>query len=571
MKLKEKIVSVLLLICCVVTLSGCDLLGDAIDGIFEDTVPGEVLFPEGEEEVPDEWVDNSSATDGAEQVRIMLGESLDLRSYIADDSQGLVWESACNGVASVDGGILSAVKPGRTEIIAKSGSETAKKFIVTVEFMISSDGFDFTTTLVDDTVHRVSSLYEANRLLDKAIAEHKHKITIDFSGISTGFDIREDFVLDSEFGCHTSLKMQYYPSKPYIVEFEIVYNKQAASYTAPLSETNSYGNLPTVNASVRRALAGALGERADDYEGFAVNSVNETFPVYNSEELWWAVEQGYRPTFPQSGTKAELFYERAKMILRDIVSDGMSEYEKALAIYEYLIEAIAYDYDAYYSAKPGEEEKRNTCYYLEGVFEKGRAVCDGKTKAFALLCGIEGIDCVRAFGSSVTGGVGHAWNYIKIDGFWYLVDTTEGDVRFEEGSDISGFVGYKFETVGYDSFLKPLFSHYEKYEYNDMWSEITVPERNYAYPTSYFDVNLPGSTYDFNIESKAEAEFVLRAYLQHGVADEFVLAFIPKLSDSAYGYFNRADAVLGADYDMTIFTIDYGDTVVYLALFRLSK
>ena len=575
MKLKEKLIAALLLICCIVSLSGCGLLGDALDGAIDDligdVIPGEVLFPEEDEEIPDEWVDNSTHEDDAEHVRIMLGESLDLNGYLAEPVASPVWESDCDGIASVESGVAVANKAGRTEISVKSNGVTVGRFVVTVEFAISGTGYNFTTSVVDEDVHPVNSIYEANRLLDRAISEHNHKITIDFSGVSPDFDIRDGFDLNSEFGNHTSLKMQYYPSKPYIVEFEIVYNKKAATYTAPLTEEYTYLNVPTLNVHARRTAAIGSSARADDYEGFAINSIAETFPVYNSEELWWAVEQGYRPIFPQSGTKAELFYERAKMILRDIITDGMTDYEKALAIYEYLIEAVAYDYDAYYSAKTGEEEKENTCYYLEGVFEKGRAVCDGKTKAFVLLAGMEGIDCVRAFGSSLTGSVGHAWNYVKIDGYWYLVDTTEGDARFESSSAISKFFGYRFESVSYDSFLKPLFSHYDKYEYTEMWADITVPEKNYAYGDSYFNAKLNGTGHDFYIESAAEAEALLSAYRSSGAADDFIVVFIPAVSDRSYSYFNRADSVLGRDYDMTIFTLSYEDMTVYLAMFKAAR
>ncbi len=573
--MKKRLICIFTLIALCATLTGCDQffssLGDAINDAFEEEEGsgGEVVFPDGEEEPPNEWVDGAAVESGAIPVQLMLGSSADLSEHL-NDADGLEWHSECPAVASVSGGVVTANKVGRTEIVARLGGEVAGRFVVTCEFMISGGGFDFTTTKVDGTTYEVESLYEANRILDLAAANHIQKLTIDFSAISESFNVKTDFDLNSEFGSHTSLKMLYYPSTSYLVEFEIIYNTDAASYTTPLSGDYDYPNIHSANAIIRAAYAAQSGDsRADDYEGFAINSAPKTFDVYNSEELWWAVEQGYRPTFPISNTKAELFYERAKMILRDIVTDGMTDYEKALAIYEYLIETVSYDYDAYYNVKSVDEEKNNTCYYLEGVFEQGRAVCDGKSKAFVLLCGIEGIDCVRAFGSATGGGVGHAWNYIKLGEYWYMVDTTEGDMRYETTSSLSSFFGGKFEAVGYESFLMPAYTHSEKYEYTEMWANIIPAENNYSYPDDYFDYDLGESSYDFTINSNAEALALFEKLGEGGMPDKFILSFVPQSTFMMSSYFAGIENSLGVD--MEIYSVQYGEETVYLALFKAVK
>ncbi len=64
-------------------------------------------------------------------------------------------------------------------------------------------------------------------------------------------------------------------------------------------------------------------------------------------------------------------------------------------------------------------------FNIDGVFLMGEAVCEGYTKAYKLLCDRAGIECVSVYG--VARDENHSWNYIKLDGAWYLVDVTWDD------------------------------------------------------------------------------------------------------------------------------------------------
>lgn len=149
--------------------------------------------------------------------------------------------------------------------------------------------------------------------------------------------------------------------------------------------------------------------------------------VTTSEQLYWAVENNYTPICTPN-SRAEFIYNKAKTILNKIIGNNMSDFEKALAIYDYICSTTTYDKRKFNQEVMLDSYKTThiPSFYLEGVFIKGLAVCDGFSKAFSLLCNMEGIDCIRIVGSAVqySSSENHAWNKVKINGEWYIVDTT---------------------------------------------------------------------------------------------------------------------------------------------------
>ena len=149
--------------------------------------------------------------------------------------------------------------------------------------------------------------------------------------------------------------------------------------------------------------------------------------VETSQQLYYVVENKYKPILKKNSI-AEKIYSTAKDILNSIIDDTMNEYKKAKQIYNYICSEISYDYIT--SGESTYNLNENQAYFLEGVFLNQNAVCDGKSKAYSLLCNMENIDNVRV--TAINDKYqGHAYNYIKIFDKWYLSCTTFGSHRME--------------------------------------------------------------------------------------------------------------------------------------------
>lgn len=107
----------------------------------------------------------------------------------------------------------------------------------------------------------------------------------------------------------------------------------------------------------------------------------------------------------------------ATQCVRELLRPGMSDFEKLLAIHDYLIQHSRY-----------EETGANT---VEHLLRKGSGSCEAYSAALSVMLEIAGIP-VRV----VTGNAGgpHAWNLVCIDKEWYHVDATWNDPLVGDGS-----------------------------------------------------------------------------------------------------------------------------------------
>lgn len=113
-------------------------------------------------------------------------------------------------------------------------------------------------------------------------------------------------------------------------------------------------------------------------------------------------------------------------IIGQIITAGMSDLEKQMAINEYLCENATYDYDALDSALENNmvpDAKFNDSFTPYGVLINKVGVCASYAAAFKLLADEAGLDCIVITGY-LNGNLPHAWNRTNIDGQWLTSDTT---------------------------------------------------------------------------------------------------------------------------------------------------
>ena len=94
--------------------------------------------------------------------------------------------------------------------------------------------------------------------------------------------------------------------------------------------------------------------------------------------------------------------------------EGLTTYDKYYYLAAVVSEKVTYD------LRPA------SCYSAYGALVQGRAVCEGYSQAYYLLCRAAGLWC--AYRSGMPDGIGHEWNMIQLESGIYNVDVTWCDV-----------------------------------------------------------------------------------------------------------------------------------------------
>ena len=106
--------------------------------------------------------------------------------------------------------------------------------------------------------------------------------------------------------------------------------------------------------------------------------------------------------------------DMAKKVLDEIITDGMSDYEKELAVYNWMVKNIKND-SGMMSVIPTSGQNAAT---PNGVLKSKTAVCVGYATTFRLFMQMMDIECKIVHTTDRI----HSWDEVKLDGEWYHTD-----------------------------------------------------------------------------------------------------------------------------------------------------
>lgn len=323
--------------------------------------------------------------------------------------------------------------------------------------------YDFTETIGISSIESFASVFES--AIFNRIDSLKCQVYFSYQDINSLLDYAKNaMTIENDFS----------------VSIRSLGNNMTLTFTYPelpskqTSHINSY--IPLNNVSYTQNLS----SRPASYDEFKINNSKYSYTVSTSEQLYYCLERMVKP-LPVPGSSAEILYNKIKGILRNIISDDMTEVEKAKEIHDYVIMNVIYDNElASINNVDQMTLKTYNGFYLEGVFNDGYAVCDGISKAIVAMANIEGIPCVQVTGKQLKNpnAAGHAWNKIMVNNNWYILDATADGTILDQKYEI---LSYEYFLVD-DTSIKSKYTE-DKYEYivcdkkYDIFKDITYCDK----------------------------------------------------------------------------------------------
>jgi len=149
------------------------------------------------------------------------------------------------------------------------------------------------------------------------------------------------------------------------------------------------------------------------------------------------IQPSYTMNSAQKDTAQKALNNAVAQLLQGL-SSNMTDYERQMVLHNRL---------AYHCTYVNGTNAHNAY----GALVEKKAVCDGYSRAFRILCKKAGIPCLIVRGTSVSPNsgesIGHAWNMVKIGGQYYHMDVTWGDTGDPENSDEMHYAWFNLTTA----------------------------------------------------------------------------------------------------------------------------
>jgi transglutaminase-like putative cysteine protease len=149
-------------------------------------------------------------------------------------------------------------------------------------------------------------------------------------------------------------------------------------------------------------------------------------------EVTMTIEFSYNFTKIQMIEMRDASKKKADEIISKVIKPDMKDYEKEIALHDYLVNNAQYDERLFSGNVPYES------YIDYGVLVKGTGVCSSYAKAMYRLLNSIGIQCLYVTGYANNGyrDMSHAWNIVKIGEEYYHLDATWNDPEIQGGQEV---------------------------------------------------------------------------------------------------------------------------------------
>lgn len=154
--------------------------------------------------------------------------------------------------------------------------------------------------------------------------------------------------------------------------------------------------------------------------------------------------------------------KKADKIIKSIIKKTMSTKQKYKAIHDYIVKNCEYD-EVYYNKIQGNfvTDTFSTTETAYGCLIEKKAICQGYSAAFNLLCEKAGLKSISVTGTA--GSESHAWNYVKLGKKYLYVDTTWDDPLPDQGKIVPT---YNYFLISKDKLLLDHFWNTESFSSN---------------------------------------------------------------------------------------------------------
>lgn len=145
----------------------------------------------------------------------------------------------------------------------------------------------------------------------------------------------------------------------------------------------------------------------------------------NANYYAYAAYKNHSP-IPEKEEKARKLYRVICQIMKTQIAEDMTDYEKELALHDYLVTHCVYSEDA--NQQPGSD-----IYRAYGALVNQNAVCNGYAEAMHILMMCAEVQTQFVIGTA--DGIDHAWNLVQLDGSWYHLDSTWDDPKPDQRNE----------------------------------------------------------------------------------------------------------------------------------------